>query len=97
MRTYEKVTEQVTTKKLKVIRCDLCDRKATTEDWDAAVYDTDDTTVKVEVSHVVGVNYPEGGQSTTYRVDICPSCFEKKLIPWLVSQGADIEPIEVDW
>ena len=42
-----------------------------------------------------GVNYPDGGHSETASVDICPKCFEEKLMPWLQSQGANVRREEL--
>jgi len=68
------------------ISCDLCG--ATTddrEDWRGVHgYDKYFATIQLED----GVNYPESGHGVRTIVDICPSCFTAKLLPWIESQGA---------
>ena len=53
--------------------------------------------VCVEVRQRQGVSYPEGGSGTEIEVDLCPTCFKEKLVPWLRSQGATIEEKEWEW
>ena len=44
-----------------------------------------------------GTSYPEGGAKKESSVDVCPTCFKTKLVPWLISQGAKIREEEFDW
>lgn len=103
MRKYEtKVVQQEVKQRHLVERtCDLCGRKAKDADgpapWSGGSYDIDDTTIMVVVKREEGESCPSGGNKTTTEVDICPSCFKDKLLPWLVSQGAKPEITEVDW
>jgi hypothetical protein len=50
-----------------------------------------------EVSLRVGNNYPEGGDINTTVLDICPKCFEEKLVPWFKSQGGTPRVENHDW
>ena len=50
---------------------------------------------EVEVRHRTGSSYPEGGSGTVVEVDMCGSCFDNKLVPWLRSQG--VEPQTREW
>lgn len=98
MRTYE---EKEVTRKHKVtsaIICDLCRKKNPLigydeDNWNEELYEIAKTTVSIEI----GTSYPEGGSSTIRRMDICPECFETKLIPWLQSQGVVMTETELDW
>lgn len=91
-------TEQVpaTTREVQTaIICDLCGGAShTPEDW--ADWRSDDpNTEEPEVCMRSGNVWPEGGMGKTTSFDICPACFEDKLIPWLKEQGA--EPTITDW
>jgi hypothetical protein len=68
------------------VTCDICGAKI----WEPG-YEVNE----VEVRHKTGANYPEGGSGEETSVDICGECFDKKLLPWLRSQGA--EPRTEDW
>ena len=77
--------------------CDLCAGEAAgpsayEPSWDGDLYGVARTAVSMEV----GDNYPEGGATVERRVDVCPTCFTAKLIPWLESQGATVAKIERD-
>lgn len=76
------------------LTCDLCGAKAHSEyQWDNGICDVSETTIKYR--H--GESWPEGGSDTTISVDICPSCFKNKLIPWLESQNVSIREEDSDW
>ncbi len=78
-------------------RCDLCGLEVKGDDWQAGSWEINETTVSIEIKQKEGTNYPEGGSGTKHEIDICPDCFKGKLIPWLKSQGADIQEKEWDW
>lgn len=42
-----------------------------------------------------GEQYPEGGSGTQVEFDLCGSCFDGKLVPWMKGQGAT--PAVTDW
>lgn len=74
--------------------CDMCGLKVPGPDWaHVNSYDVKETTVLMRT----GYNCPDGGSGTKTNIDLCPECFEKKLIPWLQSQGVQIRPEEWDW
>ena len=83
-RVYERVTETV---------CDLCGARNTGDDWNPRPYDTADTTVQWEY----GTCFPDGGDKTVVSFDLCPECFDRRLIPWLREQGAEPRVVETDW
>lgn len=74
--------------------CDLCGAKS--DAWKPWVKDSFDA-VEVEVQLTEGERYPEGGHGTHTIVDLCPTCFKEKLIPWLESQGGKFRVEEWDW
>ena len=68
------------------VTCDLCKAEIKDERFEVS---------EVTVSFRKGSSFPEGGFGTKLDVDMCGTCFEEKLVPWLQSQGA--EPVESDW
>jgi len=76
--------------------CDLCRKQSTshaTKDWGENTYDIAETKVTMKR----GYAYPDSGETVQTEFDICPECFETKLIPWLTSQGAAPQVQEADW
>lgn len=91
MRTFEDRTIPARTESvLASIRCDLCGREAKDpENWSGgSCYEVDETTVRVEVKHREGSAYPEGSFIGSKHFDLCPTCFEEVLVPFLESKGA---------
>lgn len=68
--------------------CDLCGKesKPYQDDWREGQYDVNETTIE----HRTGSHYPDNWSITTVSVDLCPTCFQTKLIPWLEAQGCQI-------
>lgn len=44
-----------------------------------------------------GFECPDGGNGQEYLIDICPVCFEEKLLPWLRGQTDTVMPNSWDW
>jgi hypothetical protein len=88
MKHYEKtIIPQQVKEVLASTTCDLCKEKIETKEcW--AIQD-------VEIQCRTGMSYPEGGFGECTEVDLCPDCFNSKLLPWLRSQGA--EPHQREW
>jgi hypothetical protein len=83
MKKYEKQTRPASTfDALVETKCDLCD-KTTKNDWRENSYDATETEVRLKT----GANYPADGDGDETTVDICPTCFVQKLIPWVKSHG----------
>ena len=98
MKIYEKRPVPATTRTVLIKRkCDLCGTESKDSDWEAGIYKVNETEIKIIIKQKDGSNYPEGGSGTEYEIDICPACFKDRLVPWLESQGADIEEQEWDW
>ena len=93
----KKVMKEVVKKNEKVF-CDLCGIEEGTPSWGGSTcYQVDETEISITIKQKEGDSFPEGGFGEEYIVDICPTCFKKKLIPWLESQGANIKQTDWDW
>ena len=99
MKIYdEKTIPEYTTKYVKTRKCDLCGIEARGEEWTTkSRFEINETEIVIEIRQKEGESYPEGGLGTMYEIDLCPNCFKDKLIPWLISQGADIKREDWDW
>jgi hypothetical protein len=87
MKHYETVEIPARTEvRVARVTCDLCGNSI-----DKKTRNADDVVVK----RVSGTLYPEGGHGKETSVDMCGSCFETKLVPWLRSLGA--EPNMREW
>lgn len=94
-RKYE---EQKITSKLNVLvetTCDICGAVAKRGDWESSCYEVNEVEVSVTVKQKDGSSYPDGGWGEELQADICPKCFKEKLIPFLRSEGCEIE--EREW
>lgn len=78
---------------LDFMKCELCERTSHNEQWSPGSYEV----TEPDVSLRIGTNYPEGGSTETTILDICPTCFEEKLVPWFESQGGTPRKEESDW
>ena len=80
--------------------CDLgcgTEGKGSVDNWEDEYWQEEETHMTVEIYHKKGSNYPEGAYGKRLTVDICPKCFQEKLIPWLKSQGAKLEYEKYDY
>jgi hypothetical protein len=94
MKVYEPKVVTETKQVFKYVQCDICGSQATDNDnWEGEYYGVSET----EIKYREGTSYPEGGSGTAIKVDICPTCFMEKLVPWLESQGVLIKKEEWDW
>jgi hypothetical protein len=84
------------------ITCDLCNKRAPNPQKQSqysrsSAWTTDKFEVnQILVSHEEGSSYPEGSFTKTERFDVCPDCWETKLMPWFHSQGATVTIAEND-
>jgi hypothetical protein len=74
-----------TRKVVDFVTCDLCGGVIKTYR-----YEVDE----VEIMHRTGDEFPEGGSGEETTVDMCGECFDTKLLPWLLEQGAKPETKE---
>lgn len=93
MKVYkiETVTREV--QRLVKHYCDICGRETRHLDWATGSYDIKETEIRLRE----GSSYPEGGSGTSIEVDICPTCFREKLLPWLETQGVQVQETEWDY
>ena len=97
MRKYETVVESQKRTKLVETTCDICGTVAKRGNWETSTYEVNEVEVSVAARYKEGQSYPDGGWGTELVVDICPTCFKDKLIPFLREQGAKIEEREWDF
>ena len=98
MKVYETKAVPATTREILIKRkCDLCGIESKSSDWNAGFYEVNETEIKITMKQKEGSSYPEGGSGTEYEIDLCPSCFTNRMIPWLKSKGAEIKEREWDW
>ena len=91
MKKYETITVQPQEHKYLIeVQCDLC-KKTSKNEWKKSNSDA----TEVNVSLKSGEVYPYCGRGEEITIDICPDCFNSKLIPWVKSQGG--EPTVKDW
>lgn len=80
------------------VTCDLCGAASKAPDnWGVPPYDVDKVEVKTGIRHDKGSNYPEGGHGEVVQVDLCPTCFHTRLLPWLEREGAKPRKTEWEW
>ncbi len=79
----EQITERVTK-----ITCDLCNKIINTE---PLPYRKEEVRIEFEVAD----HYPEGSFGNLHFVDMCASCFSRRLVPWLESQGVTVQLLEI--
>lgn len=92
MKVYEEYVIPAQTSRRCVSRtCDLCGKVGKGGEWDAAVYEFNETEITVTIKQKEGSRYPEGGTGTEIEIDLCPDCFKAKLVPALQALGAKIE------
>lgn len=93
MKEYK--TIPTTRQQLIDLSCDICKKKAKHPSigWQDGQYQVNET----EIRHRTGDSFPGGGSGHEISVDICPECFQIKLIPWLQDQGCKISKREWDY
>ena len=89
MKSYEnKIIPESVKKVLVKTTCDMCNCEIKTGGFDID---------EVQISHEHGSVYPEGGFTETNLIDLCGKCFQEKLMPWLKSQGCEMQQKENDY
>jgi len=90
MRHYEdRIIPQRTEKHTVKVTCDICGN----ETGKTGQYEKNEVTVE----HQEGTTYPEGSNIDITSFDICPECWETKLIPYLESLGAKKLTRNINW
>lgn len=101
MKVYEERTQPAKTYQVCVRRtCDLCGRESSDTMFKGAIwgergFDFDRTEITMTIKQKEGSEFPEGGSGTEIEIDLCPTCFKERLVPWLQGEGATVNP--EDW
>ena len=94
MKIYKKIKREIIQNSLDYMKCDICGKIVKENDtWDKEDFET----IETEISMKKGYQYPEGGSGIEVNIDICPECFENKIIPFIESFGNKIEIKEWDY
>ena len=92
MRTMKTLTYTRTKEVVDTMTCDLCGRIEHSTLWSPKDHDN---VQEVSVKYKHGSAYGEEGDGVTTSFDVCPDCFENKLVPWFSSQN--IVPTTTYW
>jgi uncharacterized protein (DUF983 family) len=83
------IPERKEMNKIKTV-CDICGN-------DLSEFENGNYKVnRVKIIHEKGNVWPEGSSIYKFEPDICPKCFEDKLVPMLKTVGIEIDYKE-DW
>lgn len=91
MKVYEDKTIPARTTRICIKRkCDLCGIESDSEEWSFnwAIWSKRETEILIAIKSQDSSHY---GDSIVYEIDLCPDCFQERLVSWLKSQGADVE------
>lgn len=90
MKKLKTISVPATTKEvLDFFKCELCDNTRNNYRHWPGGEDGSYSVNTTEVQASTGSNYPEGSNITTVSLDICPDCFNTKLIPWFKLLGGE--------
>lgn len=89
MRTHKFDLRLVRTKVKLVIKCDICGKSSHL--WGEHPWSIAESEIKLHT----GEGHPGGSCGDDVTVDLCPVCFEGKLLPWLKTQG--VTPQVTQW
>ncbi len=93
MRTYDEIIITDTRTVLACMACDICGRVVKNPPLgDSWLFSPTFGTVVVKC--VIGESCGDLVDRKTTTFDICPECFDKKLVPWLESLGAKPTVVE---
>jgi len=94
MKIYQKIERLRIENDLIEHSCDICKKKSPSKDpnnWSKEYYETN----KVEIEYTDGYSSYGDASGEVTSFDICPECFENKLIPFFKSLG--VEPTKYDY
>lgn len=89
MKHFKTVEVTYTTKRHVKTTCDLCGADTDHED------EHDENFDYVVIKRNSGYHYNGKGEGDIREINMCPNCFENKLVPWVVGQGSLIH--EEEW
>lgn len=84
MKHYKKISVTREENQFDYKTCDSCgkiSKKMSLNNWSEKRYGVDE----VEIRHKYGSSYPEGESCKELIIDMCPDCFECKVLPFLTS------------
>ncbi len=85
MKIYnERQVPAKTEKVLSHVTCDYCGKQGK-YGWEHSTYNHNETEIRVTIKHTAGNHYPESSTGQSFTTDMCPECFNRKLIPFLLS------------
>jgi len=93
MKHFKTVSFPASTRKVHdITTCDFCGAVCEDDDHHNSEFDY------VVIRRKSGYNYRgEDGHSSIHEVNMCPNCFDSKLVPWVIEQGVDFSKEEYDW
>ena len=71
------------------IVCDLCGAEAKGDTFDGSSWTAEEIDLEVKVVMTEGTRYPEGYDTRRAKIDLCPTCFKEKLIPFVNENGVN--------
>lgn len=77
--------------------CDLCGVSDEGGDWPVGTTNKDNNVNKIEIEWKTGWKYGVDENYDKFNIDMCPSCFQDRLLPWLKSQGAEPRITDSDY
>lgn len=78
-------------------KCDLCGKMGL-DGWNGgSLHVENETEINITIKQREGWSCSDGGSGTEYEIDMCPKCFKDRLIPWLKSEGAQIDEKKWEW
>lgn len=95
---YERITEAVERKHPVEKTCDWCGKITERNignhhEWaEDSNFDVEHVTIEYRTGQV----FPEGGSYTIYSYDICPDCFEERLMPFFASENISLQEEDID-
>lgn len=87
MKAYETRKIEYTTNHLLLVKCDICGKTSSRDNWALDDYEINEVTVKIKQGEI----YDGYGDGKEMEIDICPDCFKNKLIPFIESFGTKME------
>lgn len=74
--------------------CDICGKKSHDgRNWSKDYYGVEEVTLLRKT----GESYPDCGTTKDWSFDLCPKCWDDKLVPWMKAQGATPTEEDTGW
>lgn len=99
MKIMEKVTKTIQTEDIKDTLCDICG--SSEEKWESTKGQSwGHHSEEISLYHKITESYCGEGTSNEIDLDVCPTCFRDKILPFIKSisyKPENIEYREIDW